>query len=552
VIETLLAWPTLVALGLAALAAVPVAARWLRVAQREHYVPWSVSRMAWLWVVREPATGAGLVVVVLLTALAVLLGSPLAGTDLGVGPGAVAAAVTAWFAIIGLARLPLGLSPRGRSKPFAITSRVKRLLVVWIVLHLVAGILLAMILGAAGPALVLLLSAVLTDVALAITAPIEKAASQRFVVQAQQRLKQSGARVVAITGSYGKTSTKNYAAHLLSGAFTTVASPASFNNRLGLSRAVNSTLVPGTEVFVAEMGMAAPGQIAELCRQFPPAIAAITVVGEGHLQRMRTHDAVFREKASITESAPVVVLPIDDPRLAELAEQCRMKGKTVITTSCTAGAAADVVLVPSADVAGDAAGDAEPWSIRLGSGAEPVPVSISGTGHAVNVAVAAGLALAAGVPAATIASRLGALPGSQHRAEVQQAPSGALVIDDTYNANPLGAARALEGAAALAAERGAPLVVVTPGMVELGPVQVERNYAFGEQIGRAGAHLVAVARTNRAALTAGWRAGVSAASSGNATLIETRTRDEAVAHAVRIAGDRGVILYENDLPDHYP
>lgn len=543
-IETLLAWPTLVALGVAVLAAVPVAARWLRVAQREHYVPWSVSRMAWLWVMRDAATAPALVVAVLALAVPIALAAsiPVVGTDLG-WPLAL-------LAIVLVSLMPFGLSPRGRSKPFAITSRVKRLMLVWIVLHLAAGIPLAMILGAAGPALVLLLSAPLTDLALAIMAPIEKAASQRFVVQAQQRLRQSGARVVAITGSYGKTSTKNYAAHLLSGAFTTVASPASFNNRLGLSRAVNSTLVPGTEVFVAEMGMAAPGQIAELCRQFPPAIAAITVVGEGHLQRMRTHDAVFREKASITDSAPVVVLPIDDPRLAELAEQCRAKGKTVITTSCQPGSAADIELTPSDSA--HQSGDAAPWSIRLGAGAEPVPVSISGTGHAVNVAVAAGLALAAGVPVATIAARLGALPGSQHRAEVQQAPSGALVIDDTYNANPLGAARALEGAAALAAERGAPLVVVTPGMVELGPVQVERNHAFGEQIGRAGAHLIAVARTNRAALTAGWRAGVSAASTGEATLVETRTRDEAVAHAVRIAGDRGVILYENDLPDHYP
>lgn len=549
-IETLLAWPTLVALALAAVAAVPIAARWLRVAQREHYVPASVSRMAWLWVVREPATAPALVVVVLMVALPVAMLLPLDGATplLVINP-------LPFVVIVLVSLMPFGLSPYGTSKKLAFTGRLTRLLAAWVVLHLAVGILLAAVLGTAGPALVLLLSAPLTDLALAIMAPIEKAASQRYVVQAQQRLKQSGARVVAITGSYGKTSTKNYVAHLLSAAFTTVASPASFNNRLGLSRAVNDKLVPGTEVFVAEMGMAAPGQIAELCRQFPPAIAAITVVGEAHLQRMRTPEAIFAEKASITEFAPIVVIPIDDPRLAELAEQCRAKGKTVITVACRPDTAADVVLVPTDAsvaldaVAGSAATDAEPWQLRLAPGGDPVPVSISGTGHAVNVAVAAGIALAAGVPAAAIAARLGDLPGSQHRAEVQQAPTGALVIDDTYNANPIGSLRALEGAASLAAERGGPLVVVTPGMVELGRVQAERNRAFGAAIGAANGLLFAVARTNRAALLAGYASTATSAAPG---AIAVATREQAVRRAVEAAGDRGVILYENDLPDHYP
>lgn len=539
-IDTLLAWPTLAALALAAVAAVPIAARWLRVAQREHYVPGSVSRMAWLWVLREPATSPALVVAVLSIAVPLIVVAPLAEPwpMLVVNP-------LAFVAIVLLSLLPFGLSPRGTSKKLAFTGRVKRLLLVWIVLHLGLGILALFVIGTAGPALVLLLSAPLTDLALAIMAPIEKAASQRYVTQAQQRLKQTGSRVVAITGSYGKTSTKNYVAHLLSATFTTVASPASFNNRLGLARAVNDKLVPGTELFVAEMGMAAPGQIAELCRQFPPSIAAITVIGEGHLQRMRTTDAILREKSSITELAPVVVLPIDDPRLQALAEQCRAAGKTVVTTTCLAGVDADVALTPPADAAPDAA----PWSIRLGTGADAVSVSIGGTGHAVNVAVAAGIALAAGVPVAAIAARLGDLPGSQHRAEVQQAPTGALVIDDTYNANPVGSLRALEGAASLAAERGGPLVVVTPGMVELGPVQVERNRAFGAAIGAVNGLLFAVARTNRAALLAGY---ASTATSEAPGAVAVTTREQAVRQAVKAAGDRGVILYENDLPDHYP
>lgn len=524
--------PTLVALVLALLAAVPIAARWLRVAQREHYVPGWTTRMGWLWVTREPLTAALLVIAIGATTAAVLSGVP------PLGP------YWALVAIVVIALLPLGLPLRGRSAKLALTDRLKRLMVCWIALHVGATVVLVWVLdygAAAAPALVLLLSAPLTDLALAIMAPIERAGSKKFVVAAQKRLAQVRPRVVAITGSYGKTSTKNYVAHLLSATYTTVASPASFNNRLGLSRAVNDKLVPGTEVFVAEMGIFGAGEIRELSTYFPPDIAAITVIGEAHLQRMRSTDVIFRAKAEITERAGTVVLPIDDPRLAELAEQCRTKGKRVVTVSCVAGSDADVVLDPGHDGA--------PSTIVIGRGAAPAPVTVSGTGHAVNVAVAAGIALAADVPAATIAARLGDLPGSQHRAEVQQAPSGALVIDDTYNANPVGSLRALEGAASLAAERGGPLVVVTPGMVELGPVQVERNRAFGAAIGAANGLLFAVARTNRAALLAGYASTATSAAPG---AIAVDRREAAVARAVEAAGDRGVILYENDLPDHYP
>jgi len=520
---------TLIALGLAALAAVPIAARWLRVAQREHYVPTWVSRMAALWVSREPLTAIGTAVVIVFIAISVTSGPD--GADLAnldqAGPTA------ALGAILVLARLPFGLPVRGRSAKFAMTDRVKRLMAAWIIVHLIAAVGLAALLGAAGPALALLLSAPLTDLALAIMAPIEKAMSTRFVVQARKRLAQIGPRVVAITGSYGKTSTKNYVAHLLSGTYTTVASPASFNNRLGLSRAVNDKLVPGTEIFVAEMGIFGAGEIRELSTHFPPDIAAITVIGESHLQRMRSTDVIFRAKAEITERARTVVLPIDDERLAGLAALCAEQGKRVVSVSLNPEADADVVL--------DAHGEGGA-SIRIGRGANAVPVAVSSTGHAVNIAVAAGIALAAEVPTAMIAARLGSLPGSQHRAEVQQAPSGALIIDDTYNSNPVGALRALEGAAQLSSERGGELVVVTPGMVELGPVQVERNRAFAAAIAAAGGTLFAVGRTNRAALIAGFGA--------SARVVDSR--ESAVREAVALAADRGVILYENDLPDHYP
>ena len=149
------------------------------------------------------------------------------------------------------------------------------------------------------------------------------------------------------------------------------------------------------------------------------------------------------------------------------------------------------------------------------------------------------VATALGVPLSQLAPRLASLPDSAHRAEVQRAASGVTIIDDTYNSNPVGAARAVAGAAALA--EGNPLVVVTPGMVELGSVQRDRNRAFAAQVRDAGGQLFAIGTTNRAALVYG---------APNARLFARR--ELAVAAALDQAGERGVILYENDLPDHYP
>jgi UDP-N-acetylmuramoyl-tripeptide--D-alanyl-D-alanine ligase len=179
------------------------------------------------------------------------------------------------------------------------------------------------------------------------------------------------------------------------------------------------------------------------------------------------------------------------------------------------------------------------------TGPATAPVAISGVGHAVNVAVAVGIAIALDLPLSAFAARLAQLPDSPHRAEVQQTGSGVTIIDDTYNSNPVGAARAVDGAAALAAERGGELIVVTPGMVELGRVQRDRNRALGAQVAGLGGHLFAIGRTNRAALVYG-------AAEGRHPARKFARREQAVAAALDQAGARGVILYENDLPDHYP
>lgn len=497
------------------------ALKWLRVAQREHYVSGRVRLIAALWRSRSWLDAA-------LDAVSVLLAFAAAV--------AVFAEGTAWTvltllavpaALIG-AVVPLRMSLRGRTSRLAWTGRLKRLALAWAVGILVLGGALWWALGSGATGVLAVTVPLTVDLALAVMDRVEKRLSAPFVAKAQQRLARVRPTVVAVTGSYGKTSTKGYVAHVLATSRSVVASPASFNNRLGLSRAVNDHLVDGAEVFVAEMGTFGPGEIRELCGLFPPDVAVITTIGEAHLERMGSREVIAAAKAEITERARTVVLPLDDPLLVRVADRCRADGKRVLTVS-TQGGVADVVV------------DLDAGEVRVGEVTLSVP---DGVPHAVNLGVAVAVAVALDVDPATLGPRLRGLPRAAHRAEVHAGP-GVAVVDDTYNANPVGARAALAEAAALAAERDAPLVVVTPGIVELGPVQAERNADFALAAAQAGAHVIVVGRTNRAALVAGAR-------EGGADPVVVATRERAVPLATAAAGERGVVLYENDLPDHYP
>lgn len=500
---------------LAVLALAPAGLRWLRVAQREHYLAGATGRFALRWWRCEPANV--LLVVVALAGLAASTQWPLT------------ALATAGAMSVG----PLGLSLLGRTSKLVATPRLRRLVATWLVLQ--AGIVVAGALSgfpaplAAGG---LIASPLLVDAACALNAPLERHLVSAFVTRAKHRLERVRPRVVGVTGSFGKTSTKNHIQHLLSGSCRVVASPASFNNRAGLARAVNEQLVDGTEVFVAEMGTYGPGEIAELCSWCPPEIAVITAIGPVHLERFGSEEAISNAKAEITEPAHTVVLNVDDDRLARLASRLSAGTgwRTVIRCSALDKDADVFARRNEGRLMVMASGQAITEDVAAPVGVQPV-----------NLACAVAVALQLGVPTAQLSARIESLPPVANRLVAATAPSGVAVIDDTFNANPSGARVALTALAEVPVERRR--VVVTPGMVELGPRQVEENEAFGAAAAGVATDFVVVGRTNRRALRQGAR---------SLNPVQVRTREEAVAWVKDRLGRGDAVLYENDLPDHYP
>ncbi len=504
----------------------PALARWLRVAQREHYYPGSVSRFTGRWWSSTPV-------------------------DVALGAAAIAAAVAAVIipvaalaTAVAVAVAPVGLSVRGRTSKLVWTRRMQLLgttCAVIDVLIVAAAAAFAIALAApsllpAGAALLAVGQPLVVELALQLTSPLERRRSDRFVAQASARLRAAAPTIVAITGSYGKTTTKQYVHHLLSTSRRVLASPASFNNTGGLARTVNEHLVPGTEVFVAEMGTYGPGEIADLCRWIPPDIAVITAIGPVHLERMKTLDTVVRAKSEILATALVAVLNVDAYGLADVADRAAAEGKRVVRCS-TSDPGAEV----RASLQGTPAG---PELVVCVAGRELARVASS---HAQpgNVACAVGVAIALDAPLDAVAAQLGSLPVAEHRQQVATTRKGVTVIDDTYNANPAGAAAALRLLDSVASERHR-RVLVTPGMIELGPLQQEENFRFARAAAtEVATDVVIVARTNRAALLDGARGGAA-----QVRVVDRREQAVDWVRATLGAGD--AVLYENDLPDHYP
>jgi UDP-N-acetylmuramoyl-tripeptide--D-alanyl-D-alanine ligase len=500
-VNALLAVVTLLACGIQA-------PRWFRVAQREHYLP-SVGVFAVRW---WRSSGANLAV-------------GLAAVAATVAALRVPSAVFAVAAFVVFA--PIGLSLGGRTSKLAWTARMRATAGVTGA-AVVVGVVVALVIGMPLLYGVLLLAFPwLTDLGLLVWNPIQRRSDQRWVDQAKAGLDRSGARVVAITGSYGKTTTKGYLAHLLAGQTTVTASPASFNNRMGLARAVNEHLGTGTDVFIAEMGTYGPGEIRELCSWIPPEVAVWTALGPVHLERMKTLEGIAEAKREIFERSDVGVILIDDPRMARIAVD-EAQHRRMITVSVT-GARADVI------------GDLESGEItvddRVIGRVDPDTI------HVGNAACAVGATIGLGFDVEGIGERLASLPTPPHRQVAARSDRGFLVIDDTFNSNPAGASRALDLLAAAGEGRR---VVVTPGMVEMGRLQRDANAEFARKAATVAGDVAIVGRTNRAALESGVR------ESGGASVHFFATRDEAVAWVREQLGPGDAVLYENDLPDHYP
>jgi UDP-N-acetylmuramoyl-tripeptide--D-alanyl-D-alanine ligase len=280
--------------------------------------------------------------------------------------------------------------------------------------------------------------------------------------------------VVGITGSSGKTSTKDLVAQLAERLGPTVAPPGSFNNEIGHPYTV---LQAGehTRFLVLEKSARGVGHIATLCRIARPRIGVVLNVGSAHVGEFGSREVTARAKGELVEALPpaaeggVAVLNADDPLVAAMAGRTAAR---VVTTG-VAGAA-DVRAV---DIRYDERGRAS-FTLVTPAGEAPVRLTLHGAHHVGNALAAAAVALELGMPPGEVAAALGtARPRSPRRMDVRDRPDGVTVINDSYNANPESVRAALDALVAIG--RGRRTWAVLGRMAELGEESDQHHEAIG-------------------------------------------------------------------------
>ncbi len=437
------------------------------------------------------------------------------------------------------------LSRKKYKKPLVWTPRAKRICGVMWTLTAIIAIVLGCFVGlktlSIGLVAISVASPILLLVATDILAPVEKSINRKYYNDAANRLaSMPDLKIIGITGSYGKTSTKHYLNRILQEHFSTMMTPGSFNTTMGVIRTVREYLQPYNEVFIVEMGAKQSGDIKEICDLVHPAIGIITAVGPQHLESFKTIENVQATKFELADALPadgLVVVNNDFPHSASrVVTNTHCVHYAVSNTDNADYIASNVTYTPNGttfEITGNAL--TEPLQLHT---------KLVGACNVSNLMAAVIVAIKLGVPADKIKYAVAQIEQVEHRLNMKRTPGGVTIIDDAFNSNPQGSAMALD---VLAMMTQGKRIIITPGMIELGDLQAKANEDFGKHIAKCADIAIVVGQYNRDAIVNGIKSAKF--NEANIHTVDTFTQAQALLQTIITSGD--TVLYENDLPDTF-
>ncbi|MFW6348534.1 MAG: Mur ligase family protein, partial [Cyclonatronaceae bacterium] len=385
--------------------------------------------------------------------------------------------------------LPVGYMNREKpKKPLVFTPRLNRQLAVLIVLYMAlagAGIYIGMQLRVLLPDITIMalfwlladmLMPLLVLLAGFITRPVERRIQEGFKRQARQKIaRMPDLKIIAITGSYGKTSVKFILKTILEERFSVCYTPGSFNTPMGICKVINNDLQSHHQILILEMGARYKGNIAELCRIATPDVSVVTIVGKAHLETFGSVENIAKTKGEILQGlreGGTAVLNSDDERVMNMPLR---EDVSVIKAGLKTG------IFELSEVGYDHEGSRFQVSTPEGETAE-IRTRLLG-GHSVqNLLFGLAVGRHFGLRLSTMALAATRIEPVEHRLELK--PAGDItIIDDAFNSNPVGARNAVDVLARFDSGRR---IIITPGMVELGAEEEAENRALGRHIGHSG------------------------------------------------------------------
>lgn len=421
-------------------------------------------------------------------------------------------------------------------KPLVYTARVKRQIAVMAVLAAVV-ILLALRVPALAGFCALLAPWLLVWPMALITSPLEAAIRQKYLNEAKQILKDHRDLIkIGITGSFGKTTTKNIMQAMISEQYNSLMTPASYNTPMGITRTIREMLKPIHRVFVCEMGADHVGDITELMKFVQPQIGVVTSIGPQHLNTFGSQENITKEKMQMIELLPADgfgILNYDNDFIRNYQIKNSVERVTYGVHSRNVDYYAD-------EITYTASGSV--FTVVHGEERVRLETKLLGELNILNILSAVACARHLGVDWKVIERAVRTMKQVEHRLELKII-NGHRFIDDAFNANPTGSAMALDVLGMMPGRRW----IVTPGMIDLGPKQEEINKNFGMNMKGKADEVILVGRSQTKPIYEGLQeAGFDM---DHVSVVDRVNEAFAVIYQTADADD--TILLENDLPDAF-
>ena len=378
--------------------------------------------------------------------------------------------------------------------------------------------------------------------------PLERTINEAYLFSARKRIRTLQPRVIGITGSYGKTSTKYILHQILSQKFNTLMTPDSYNTPMGICKVIRGALTAEHEIFIVEMGAYKRGDIRELCNLASPEIGILTAVGPQHLERFKSIENIAQTKYELIESLPsdgLAVFNCDNEICARLSDKREQDGSPVrryATEPFSVDSVSDRADLTATNIRHTPEGLA--FTVHTHIGISEIRTQLLGRHNVSNILAAIAVSMECGMTLAEIRQAIGTVEPVPHRLQLTSGVGNVTVIDDSFNSNPVGAKAALE---VLAEVGEGKKVLVTPGMVELGEREDAENRRLGERAAEVCDLVILVGPTRTKPILE----GLKAAEYPSQQIIVALNLEEVKQHLATQVQAGDVVLFENDLPDNY-
>ena len=369
-----------------------------------------------------------------------------------------------------------------------------------------------------------------------INKPVEKCVYFYYRFKAVKKLKAMNIPVVGITGSYGKTSSKNIINDILNVKLNSFATPKSFNTPYGLINSINNYLDKFNDIFLAEMGAFKIGEIKQNCKLVKPKYGIITTIGEAHLESFGSRDNIMKGKFELVESLPkdgLAILNGDDEYQLKYNIKNKCGVKWIGIDNKDVDLYATNIKLSGSGTTFDCVfkGDKNKYTFKT---------KLLGKHNVYNILAGILLGHELGLKIEELQRGVSSIKTIEHRLELKKY-GNINIIDDAYNSNPVGSKMAVEVLGLMEGTK----IIVTPGMIELGSKQYELNFEFGQHISKVCNYVILIGKNQTKPIYD----GLIKNKFDNKKIFVLNDVRDAFPLMNKLADKNTYVLLENDLPD---